>query len=175
MALHDRYQRGDGRVQALDLYLTRLGDRAGNAWFRRTGISRSLLTQALYLFSAWSSAERFVIFRDPYAVWFIALALFGLTGMGTSRGGVVEQMQMEVLRLPRNTLSILRIFLLGMGLLSLAQAVGLLLGAAAGGTGVTAEFGRQFLSGCALTALQVSEYIRRTNPIWPSRGGHWIS
>jgi hypothetical protein len=35
--------------------------------------------------------------RDPYAVWFIAIALFGLTGMGMSRGGGVEQMQMEFL------------------------------------------------------------------------------
>ncbi|HEY7032911.1 MAG TPA: hypothetical protein VH482_16320 [Thermomicrobiales bacterium] len=175
MALHDRYQRGDGRVQALDRYLTRLGDRAGNAWFLRTGVSRSVLTKGLYLFSAWASAQQFVIFRDPYAVWFLALALFGLTGIGVSRGGVVEQMQMEVLRLPRDTFAFLRIFLLVIGLFGLAQAAGLLLGAVAGGTELTSDFGAQLLSGFAITALQASEYIRRTNPTWPSRGGHWLS
>jgi hypothetical protein len=175
MALHDRYQRGDGRIQALDRYLTRLGDRAGNAWFLRTGISRSTLTQALYLFSAWSSAQVLIAFRDPFAVWLIGMALIGLKGIGMSRGGIVEQMQMEVLRLPRNTFAMLRIFLLVIGLFGLAQAAGMLLGALAGGTGLTAGFGEQLLYGLALTALQASEYIRRTNPIWPTRGGHRVS
>jgi hypothetical protein len=172
MALHDRYQRGDGRVQALDRYLTRLGDRAGNAWFHRTGISRSTLTQVLYVFSAWCSAQVLFAFRDPYAVWFVGLALLGFKGIGLSRGGIVEQMQMEVLRLPRNTLAMLRIFLLVVGLFGLAQAAGMLLGTLIGGTWLTPDFGQQLFYGLALTTLQISEYIRRTNPLWPTRGGH---
>ena len=175
MALHDRYQRGDGRVQALDRYLTHLGDRAGNAWFHRTGINRSTLTQALYLLSAGASAQQLVFFRDPNAVWFLGLALFGLAGITTGRGGVVEQMQMEVLGLPKNTFPFLRIFLLTMGLFILAQVAGSVLASLIGGAALPAEFGKQLLSGVAVTALQVSEYIRRTNPITPTRGGHWVS
>jgi hypothetical protein len=175
MALHDRYQGGDGRIQALDRYLTRLGDRAGSAWFLRTGVNRSVLTRALYVFSAVASAQRFVLFHDPFAMMVLALALIGLSGIGTSRGGVVEQMQMEVLRLPHNTLAFLRIFLLTIGLFALATAAGMLLGATLGGTGLPIGFGEQLLSGLALTALQSSEYIRRTNPIWPTRGGHLVS
>jgi hypothetical protein len=174
MALNDRYYRDDGRIQALDRYLTRLGDRVGNAWLIRTGVNRSVLTQTLYLVSAWAAAQQFVFFWDPYAIWVIGLALFGFMGITASRGGVVEQMQMEVLRLPKNSFAFLRIFLLSMGLLSLAQVAGSILAGVLDGSGWPEGVGSPFFSGCAFTALQVSEYIRRTNPATP-RGGHWVS
>jgi hypothetical protein len=65
--------------------------------------------------------------------------------------------------------------MLAMGLLNLAKAAGLLIGATISGAGSTAGFGEYVLTGLALTTLQAGEYIRRTNPIWPSRGGHWVS
>lgn len=175
MSLHDRYYRDDGRLQALDRYLTDLGDRIGSFWFARTGISRAVLTQGLFLLSAWASLQRLLFLQDLYATWFIALALFGLTGLSPSRGGVVEQMQMEVIRLPRNTLTFFRILLLAMGLFGLAQATGMVIASILAEGFPAVSIGDQLLTGVALTALQAGEYIRRTNPPVRSNGGTWAS
>jgi len=171
LSLNDRYNRGGaGRLELLDRYLTNLGDRAGNYWFARTGASRGALTQGLYLFAAWAAMEHVVLAGDPSMLFVVGMALLALMGFTRSRGGLVEQMQLEVLGLPRRTFIILRIWLLFLGLLSLATALGDLNVALLTGVPPTMEADKSLLVGCALTALQIGDYISRTNPTWPSRG-----
>ncbi len=172
MSLNDRYNRGagSGRLENLDSYLTQLGDRAGNAWLDHGGGSRTILTQGLYLFSIWAGLQNVALFHDPMVLSLVALAMLGLMGIGQSRGNVVEQMQIEVLGLPRRTFVVLRLSLLAIGLLSLATAAGDLLVSLQTGTAIPVPAVDSWLMGLALTALQVSEYIRRTNPSFPSKG-----
>src|SRR5687768_8476541 len=106
MSLHDRYNRGGGRLENLDRYLTHLGNRAGNAWLHRTGASRHVLTQGLYLFSAWAALHHLFLFREPIMVIIVGLAIFGMMGITQSRGGLVEQIQVEALGLPRWTFAV---------------------------------------------------------------------
>jgi hypothetical protein len=171
LSLNDRYNRGGaGRLELLDRYLTHLGDRAGNYWFVRTGASRGALTQGLYLFAAWAAMEHVVVAGDPTMLFVVVMSLLALMGLTRSRGGLVEQMQLEVLGLPRRTFIILRIWLLFLGLLSLAMALGDLNVALLTGVAPTMETNKSLLLGCALTGLQIGDYISRTNPTWPSRG-----
>jgi len=175
MALNDRYNRGGGRLENLDRYLTHLGDRFGNFWRERTGLNRTVLTQALYLLAAWAALHAAIWFERPLMLGIAGVGLVALMGKTPiSRGGLVEEMQVEALGLPRRTFVILRLWLLGLGLLNLAQATSDL--ALAAGSGVPPSLqGVEFLfTGCAFTALQAADYIRRTNPSSPS-GGHWVS
>ncbi len=171
MSLNDRYNRGgSGRLENLDSYLTQLGDRAGNAWLDGTGLDRSMLTRGLYLFSAWAGLQHVAVFHDPDMLIVVGLALLNLAGMTQSRGGLVEQIQVEALGLPRGTFAFLRIWLLVLGALSLATAAGYFMESLTMGTGLPMAALRALLFGCALVALQLSEYIRRTNPTFPSSG-----
>jgi hypothetical protein len=171
VSLVDRYNRGDGRLQALDRYLTHLGDRVGNAWWARTGISRSTFTQGLYVFSAWAATQHFALTHDPIVTVIILVAVLNWQGIGQSRGGLIEQIQSEAAGLPKNALAALRLVILGVGGLQLATASGDVLGTLGGGTLVTIRTLEAFLIGSALIALQGGDYIRRTNPFTPS-GGH---
>jgi hypothetical protein len=174
MSLNDRYNRSDnsdeGRLVLLDRYFTYLGDRAGNYWRNHTGASRTALTQALYIFAAWAAMQHLLIVHDPTMLVIVAISLLALVGIRPARGTVVEQMQIEVLGLPRKTFVILRLWLLVLGLLSLAIALGDLAASIQSGTPLPADAIQSWLLGCALTAWQVSDYISRTNPTWPSRG-----
>lgn len=171
VSLDDRYNRGGtGRLELLDRYLTHLGDRAGSYWFVRTGASRGALTQGLYLFAAWAAMQYVALARDPWMLVVVGMSLMALVGLTRTRGSLVEQMQLEVLGLPRRTFVILRIWLLFLGLLSLAVALGALIVALQTGAPPTMETYKSLLLGCALTALQIGDYIGRTNPTWPSRG-----
>lgn len=172
MSLSDRYNRGDGRLQSIDRYLTTVGDRIGNAWWTRTGISRSTFTQALYVFSAWAATQQFALTHDPIVTVIILAAVLSWQGIGQSRGGLVEQIQSEAAGLPKNTLVALRLVILAAGGLQLATASGDVLGTLFGGAFVTAQTLEALLLGSALVALQASDYIRRTNPFTPSSGGH---
>ncbi|MDP9469842.1 MAG: hypothetical protein M3Q71_04125 [Chloroflexota bacterium] len=171
MSLNDRYNcGGSGRLENLDNHLTQLGDRAGNAWLNRGGGSRTVLTQGLYLFSIWAGLQHVALFHNPMILMIVGLALFGLLGVTQSSGGVVEQMQVEVLGLPKSTFAFLRILLLGAGLFSLATAMGYVLVAVQTGTALPMAAAMSLLHGCTLVALQAGEYIRRTNPSFPSSG-----
>lgn len=170
MSLNDRYNRGGGRLDQLDQYLTLLGDRAGDSWQARTGISRNVLTQGLYVFATWSSMQHVVLARDPSMLLIVGMALMAMLGMTRSRGGLVEQVQLEAVGLPRRTLVILRVWFLFFGLLDLAIGLGDLLVAAQTGVAPTLETINILLLGAALTALQAADYISRTNPTFPSRG-----
>jgi hypothetical protein len=177
VSLSDRYNRGgDGRLDLLDRYLTELGDRLGNAWRDHTGVSRTTLTQSLYLFSAWASLQYVAVSHDPGMLAIAFIALLPLVGIARPRGSLVEQIQVEAMRLPRRTFVILRIWLLTLGLLSLAMAIGSLASAIVPGSGgLPPDMAENWLLGLALTALQASDYISRTNPIWPTSGGHRVS
>jgi hypothetical protein len=174
MSLNDRYNRPSdsdgGRLVLLDHYLTYLGDRAGNYWRDHTGASRSVLTQGLYIFAAWAAMQHLLIVHDPTMLVVVAISLLALNGIRPARGTVVEQMQIEALGLPRRTFVILRLWLLTLGLLSLAIALGDFAAAVQSSTPVPADSIQSWLLGCSLTAWQVSDYISRTNPTWPSRG-----
>jgi hypothetical protein len=171
VSLHDRYNRGgDGRLELLDRYLTYLGDRTGNSWHDRTGASRTVLTRSLYLFALWASMQHIAISHDPALLVIAGVALFSLFGKLQSRGGLVEQIQVEALGLPKRTFVILRVWLLVIGLFSLATAIGELAVTIQSGAPLTIHSAESWLLGCALTALQSSEYISRTNPIFPSGG-----
>src|SRR5688572_23598608 len=112
MSLNDRYNHGGGRIQNLDRYLTHLGDRAGNAWHSRTGASRHTLPQGLYLFAVWACLQDLMLTGDFFMLAFAGQALLGLLGVTQSRGGLVEQIQVEALRLPKSTFAMLRVFIL---------------------------------------------------------------
>jgi hypothetical protein len=171
MSLGDRYSRGgDGRLELLDRYWTNLGDRFGNYWRDRTGVSRHTLTQSLYLFAAWSSMQYVALTRDPAMLGIVALSVLALMGLTRSRGGLVEQIQLEALRLPRRTFVILRVWLLSLGMLSLTMAISDLWLTLQSGTPLPPEAGQSLLLGLALTALQSADYISRTNPSTPSTG-----
>lgn len=174
MSLHDRYNRGGGRLENLDRYLTDLGNRAGNAWHDRTGAGRHVLTQGLYLFSAWAALHHILLVRDPIMVVIVGLAMFGMMGFTTSRGGLVEQIQVEALGLPRWTFAVLRLMILTVGLFSLATAFGVL-GVSLQTPGpIPFAVVEGLLNGGALVALQAGEYIRRTNPPTISSNGRGL-
>jgi hypothetical protein len=171
MSLHDRYNRGgDSRLELLDRYLTHLGDRTGNYWHDRTGASRIVLTRSLYLFACWASVQHLVLSLNPMMLAIAGISLMSLFGMLRSRGGVVEQIQIEAMGLPRRTFMILRIVLLVNGLFALASALGDVAVMLQTGDPLPPNSAETWLLGCALTALQVSDYISRTNPISPSGG-----
>jgi hypothetical protein len=171
LSLHDRYNRGgDGRLELLDRYFTYLGDRTGNTWYDRTGASRTVLTRSLYLFALWASMQHIAISRDPAMLVIAGVALMSLFGKLQSRGGLVEQIQVEAMGLPKRTFVMLRVWLLFIGLFSLAMAIGDLAVSLQSGIPLTINSAESWLMGCALTALQSSEYISRTNPIFPSGG-----
>ncbi len=172
MSLNDRYNRagGRGRLENLDRYLTQLGDRVGNAWLDHGGGSRTILTQGLYLFSVWAGLQHVALFHNPMMFLFVGLALLGLLGVSQPSGSLVEQMQVEVLGLPKWIFAFLRIWLLSLGLFSLALALGYALLAIQTGTALPMDTAMSLLDGCTLVALQASEYIRRTNPSFPSSG-----
>jgi hypothetical protein len=173
VSLSDRYNRGNGRLQSLDRYLTEVGNRIGNAWWARTGTSRVTLTQGLCVFSAWAATQYFSLTHDPIVVAIIVIAFLSWQGIGQSRGGLVEQIQSEAAGLPKNALVTLRLIILGAGALQLATASGDVLGTLGGGSLVTVHTLEALLLGSALVALQASDYIRRTNPFTPSSGGRW--
>lgn len=176
MSLADRYNRGDGRLQSLDRYLTQLGDRAGRVWWSRTGISRVTLTQGLYVFSAWAATQQFTLTHDPIMITLIVAAVINwqsqFTGRSLSRGGLVEQIQSEAAGLPKNTLVVLRLIILFLGGFQLALAAGDVLSTLLGASLISVMTLQTALVGGSLFALQASDYIRRTNPMTPSSGGH---
>jgi hypothetical protein len=98
------------------------------------------------------------------------IAMLSMSGALRSRGGLVEQIQVEALGLPRRTFVILRVWLLVIGLFSLAMAIGDLAVTLQSGAPLTIQSAQSWLLGCSLTALQTSDYISRTNPIFPSGG-----
>ena len=170
MSLHDRYNRGGGRLDNLDRYLTHLGNRAGNLWLDRTGLGRHVLTRSLYLFAVWAALQHVAIVREPMMLMPVGLALMGLFGVGQSRGGLVEQIQVEALGLPKSTFAFLRVFLLFVGGFGLATGLGLLGAALQDGTAVPLAAVTELLGGGAFVALQAGDYIRRTNPPTISNG-----
>jgi hypothetical protein len=170
MSLHDRYNRGDGRIQKLDRYLTHIGDRAGAVWWSWTGWSRRSLTQGLYVLSAAAAIEHMIVFDDPILVLVAAVALLNFIGAGQSRGGLVEQIQAEAAGLPRNALALMRLLVLILGLWHLAIAAGGFFALLTEAGSVLDLLIKPLLLGLALTAFQASDYIRRTNPATPSGG-----
>lgn len=172
MSLSDRYNRGDGRIQQFDRYMTDIGNMVGNWWSDMTGWSRRSLTQGLYMASALAAAQHGVIFQDPFVYMIASVSILSFIGVaGQSRGGVVEQLQAEAAGLPKNSIAALRLLMLFLGVLSLADVtVGLVHSAFD-----TAQLSRfmidSLLIGIAFTALQASDYISRTNPATPGKGG----
>ena len=172
MSLSDRYNRGGGRIQSLDRYLTELGDRLGNLWFDVTGWSRASLTKGLYVLAALSATQHGVLFQDAKVYIFTVVALLSMTGLGVTRGGLVEQIQAEAAGLPKNAIAIMRMEVLLIGVWQLAIAsCGLVAALLTSDISPVPDIARPLLLGIALTSLQASDYIRRTNPNFPTRGG----
>ena len=102
MSLSDRYNRGEGRVQSFDKFLTELGNRVGNFWSDQTGVSRRSLTQGLYVLSALAATQHFAVSHDPTVLLFAVVALLAYMGAMPALGGVVEQIQAEAAGLPKH-------------------------------------------------------------------------
>lgn len=174
MSLADRYNRGDGRLELLDRYLTSLGDRAGESWRDRSGASRAALTQGLCIYSAWAATQEFALTHNVVTIAIIVAAVLTwraqFMGVGVSRGGLIEQIQSEAAGLPKNALAAMRMMILAGGMLQIALAAGDLLSAFAGGMLLVRDLFDCFLLGSALVALQASDYISRTNPAPPRDG-----
>jgi hypothetical protein len=171
MSLSDRYNRGEGRIQSFDKYLTDLGNKAGNFWHVQTGYSRRTLTQGLYIVAALSATQAYVFSHQFMSLVFAAVAILGFMGAMPAMGGVVEQIQAEAAGLPKNTLAAMRLQVLGIGVFMLAVATSRVLADLTGQAPLNLEFVNNLLLGMSFTALQASDYIRRTNPITPSGGG----
>lgn len=171
MSLSDRYNRGGGRIQSLDQYLTHLGNRIGNVWFNQTGIHRKSLTQGLYVLSAIAATQHFSLSKDPFSLMFVVVALLSYLGATPALGGLVEQIQAEAAGLPKNFIALMRLEVICVGLFLLFTAIGELAAHLFAGAPLTSGVAHNLLLGCALTALQGSDYIRRTNPATPSSGG----
>jgi hypothetical protein len=171
MSLSDRYNRGEGRIQALDKLLTELGNHVGNWWSNNTGVSRRSLTQGLYVVSALAATQHFGLSHDPTVLLFAAVALMAYMGAMPALGGVVEQIQSEAAGLPRNTLAFMRLFIFWMGALMLTTVSVRVIADLTGSAPLDKDFALDLLLGVSLVALQGSEYIRRTNPSTPSSGG----
>jgi len=170
VSLSDRYNRGDGRIQSFDKYLTEIGDDLGEFWWRSTGIHRSVLTQGLYVVSAWAAAQHFMLTREPNMLLITCVALLSYMGMGHSKGGLVEQLQAEATGLPKNSLAFLRLFILAVGVFNVAVAACALAASFGAEPIASSKITVPLLIGLSLTALQLSDYIRRTNPVTPSGG-----
>lgn len=170
MSLNDRYHRDDGRLSRIDTRLTRLGDKAGNIWLNRTGIDRSILTYSLFVLSAGVAFQKLTLFHDPVDILIILLAVMGMLGLSRTRGGIVEQLQVEAVGLPKNALVFFRLLLLLAGLMGLSSGLGAVAESLQSGTALPATGIESLLSGLMLLTLQAAEYIQRTNPSPPSRG-----
>lgn len=171
MSLSDRYNRGEGRIQSLDKFLTDLGNQVGNWWSDQTGIPRRSLTQGLYVASALAATQHFALSHDPAVLLFAAVALIAYMGVMPALGGVVEQIQSEAVGLPRNTLAFMRLFIFWMGALMLTSVTVRVFADVVGTAPLDKDFALDLLMGVSLISLQASEYIRRTNPTTPSGGG----
>jgi hypothetical protein len=174
VSLSDRYNRGDGRIQSFDKYLTEVGDDLGEFWWKCTSIHRSVLTQGLYVLSAWAGMQHFMVTRDASMLLITCVALLSYMGLGQSKGGLVEQLQAEATGLPKNTIAFLRLLIIGTGVLNLATAACTFAGSFTGDLITTRDVMDPMLIGLSLTALQLSDYIRRTNPATPGKGGRGI-
>lgn len=170
MSLNDRYHRDDSRLSRIDSSLTRLGDRVGNIWLNHTGIDRSILTYCLYMLSAGIAFQKLALFHDPVDILIILMAVMGMLGLSRTRGGVVEQLQVEAVGLPKNSLVFFRLMLLLSGMLGLSSGLGAVVESLQTGTALPATGIESLLSGLMLLTLQAAEYIQRTNPSPPSRG-----
>jgi hypothetical protein len=172
VSLSDRYNRGDGRIQKFDRYLTDLGNLAGNWWADQTGFSRRTLTQGLYVAAILAASQHGVVFKDPFLLVIAGVAMLSFTGVaGQSKGGVVEQIQAEAAGLPKNTLAVMRLVILFVGTMQLANAAFGFVGLLNSNLSMTRYILDPLLFGIALTALQASDYICRTNPATPGKGG----
>jgi hypothetical protein len=171
MSLSDRYNRGDGRIQQMDKYLTELGDRLGNQWLDYTGLSRDRLTRGLYMISMIASLQHYMVNHDPQVLLFTVIALLFYTGGGQSKGGLTEQIQSEVAGLPRNTLAFLRLEIIGLGTFLLVIGLCEVLSTVIAPDPQPLHSGGKLLLGLTLFTLQLGEYIRRTNPPTRSGGG----
>ena len=172
MSLSDRYNRGDDRVQRFDRYLTDVGNVVGNWWSDQTGWSRRTLTQGLYVTAVLTASQYGISFRDPFLLVIAGIAMLSFTGAaGNSKGGVVEQLQAEASGLPKNTLALMRLGILFIGIMQLADAVVGFAVALNANVSITQTIIAPLLGGVAMTALQASDYICRTNPAEPGKGG----
>ena len=172
MSLSDRYNRGDGRIQKFDRYLTDLGNDAGNLWADQTGWSRRALTQGLFVVAALAATQHGVLYHNPFLYLIAGLAVFSFTGMaGQSSGGIVEQLQAEAAGLPRNAIATLRLLMLFVGVLNMSIAVSRLAFLITDHPFTAGIVIEPLLIGIAFVSLQASEYISRTNPATPGKGG----
>jgi hypothetical protein len=171
VSLSDRYNRGDGRIQSFDKYLTEIGDDLGEFWWRVTGVHRSVLTQGLYVVSAWAGVQHYMLTRDATMLLITGVALLSYMGLGQSKGGLVEQLQAEATGLPKNSIAFMRLLVIGMGVFNLITAACAVAASFTSQPITTREITVPLLIGLSLTALQLSDYIRRTNPVTPGKGG----
>ena len=84
--------------------------------------------------------------------------------------GLIEQLQAEATGLPKNTMAFMRLFILTVGVFNIASAACAFVASFGSGPITAGDVAVPLLIGLSLTALQLSDYIRRTNPVTPSGG-----
>jgi phosphatidylglycerophosphate synthase len=130
------------------------------------------LTQGLYVAAALAAAQHGVVYRDPFLCVIAGAAILSYLGMaGQSKGGVVEQLQAEAAGLPKNTIAVMRLLILFTGVLQLAFAASGVASLFISYVPASRAVFDPLLMGIAFTALQASDYIVRTNPVTPGKGG----
>jgi hypothetical protein len=123
------------------------------------------------MLAAIAATEHYLVSREAMSLAFAAVAFLSYLGAVPALGGLIEQIQAEAAGLPKNALAIMRLQILGVGVFLLATAGGHLLADLSGVAPLGMDFLRVLLLGLSFTALQASDYIRRTNPASPSGGG----
>jgi hypothetical protein len=165
VGLQDRYHRDDGRIQRLDRRFTEFGSRLGTLWWEATGISRDRLTRGLVFVSIAAILQHYILYQRATILLFLFVALASLSSRAPVRGGLVEQIQSEASGFPRNAIAFLRLQIMFLGVYLLSIALVAIVTDAFQPDVDSAVIGPNLLMGLALVALQLSDYIRRTNPL----------
>src|SRR5690348_10144228 len=102
-------------IEQIDATFTSLADRWGEQWRTRTPFSRQSLTLGLYIVASVCGLGYVLLTHKALFLGVVVLAYLGSLP-GRQRGSLIEEMQLEVSGLPRNTLKYLAVLLLTLGL-----------------------------------------------------------
>jgi hypothetical protein len=149
-------------IEQIDATFTSLADRCGEQWRTRTPFSRQSLTLGLYIVASICGLGYVLLTHKVLFLGIIVLAYLGSLP-GRQRGSLIEEMQLEVSGLPRNTLKYLAVLLLTLGLFGVVTSLPtIFIGTATGNLSYIDL--PSLIGGLALVLLKVADYITRTNP-----------
>lgn len=149
-------------IEQIDATFTNLADRWGERWRTRTRFSRQSLTLGLYIVASIGSFGYVLLTHKVLFLGVVVLAYLGSLP-GRQRGSLIEEMQLEVTGLPRNTLKYCAVLLLTVGLFGVVTGLPTIFIGTVSGNLSYIDL-PSLIGGLALVLLKVADYITRTNP-----------